>query len=69
MLSPLYGRYPYLDTQNLSISQASIDANGTPLTEEALTAAKRADAVLLGAIGGPVCLAFYFTSNLPQSTV
>lgn len=33
--------------------QASIDATGVPLTDEALTAAKDADAVLLGAIGGP----------------
>ncbi|KAK8211421.1 3-isopropylmalate dehydrogenase [Zalaria obscura] len=32
---------------------ASIDAHGSPLTDEALTAAKNADAVLLGAIGGP----------------
>ncbi|KAL1587767.1 3-isopropylmalate dehydrogenase [Cladosporium halotolerans] len=32
---------------------ASIDATGSPLTDEALTAAKNADAVLLGAIGGP----------------
>lgn len=32
---------------------ASIDATGSPLTDEALTAAKEADAVLLGAIGGP----------------
>lgn len=34
--------------------QASIDAHGIPLTDEALNAAKSADAVLLGAIGGPV---------------
>lgn len=34
--------------------QASIDATGSPLTDEALNAAKNADAVLLGAIGGPV---------------
>lgn len=34
--------------------QASIDATGSPLTDEALTAAKNADAVILGAIGGPV---------------
>ncbi len=33
--------------------QCSIDAHGTPLTEAALEAAKAADAVLLGAIGGP----------------
>ncbi|KAG5981386.1 3-isopropylmalate dehydratase, partial [Claviceps pusilla] len=31
----------------------SIDATGSPLTDEALDAAKSADAVLLGAIGGP----------------
>lgn len=36
--------------------QASIDATGSPLTDEALTAAKNADAVFLGAVGGPVCL-------------
>jgi 3-isopropylmalate dehydrogenase len=33
--------------------QASIDATGEPLTDKALEAAKAADAVLLGAIGGP----------------
>lgn len=33
--------------------QCSIDAHGEPLTAEALEAAKNADAVLLGAIGGP----------------
>lgn len=32
---------------------ASIDATGSPLTDEALTAAMNADAVILGAIGGP----------------
>ncbi|KAK6399657.1 3-isopropylmalate dehydrogenase [Oleoguttula sp. CCFEE 5521] len=32
---------------------ASIDAHGIPLTDSALTAAKSADAILLGAIGGP----------------
>lgn len=32
----------------------SINAHGTPLTDEALAAAKGADAILLGAIGGPV---------------
>jgi 3-isopropylmalate dehydrogenase len=31
----------------------AIDAHGNPLTDEALAAAKKADAVLLGAIGGP----------------
>ncbi|OQO05843.1 hypothetical protein B0A48_09938 [Cryoendolithus antarcticus] len=32
---------------------ASIDAHGIPLTDSALAAAKSADAILLGAIGGP----------------
>ncbi|KAF2492426.1 3-isopropylmalate dehydrogenase [Lophium mytilinum] len=32
---------------------ASIDANGTPLTDETLAAAKTSDAVILGAVGGP----------------
>lgn len=38
----------------LIFRQASIDATGFPLTDDALTAAKEAHAVLLGAIGGPV---------------
>ncbi|KAJ6031874.1 Isopropylmalate dehydrogenase-like domain-containing protein [Penicillium herquei] len=39
--------------QDHLLGGASIDAHGTPLTDEALNAAKNADAVLLGAIGGP----------------
>jgi len=35
------------------IGGASYDAHGAPLTEETLEACKRADAVLLGAVGGP----------------
>ncbi len=35
------------------IGGCSIDASGTALTEEALNACKSADAVLLGAVGGP----------------
>jgi 3-isopropylmalate dehydrogenase len=35
------------------IGGASIDANGTALTDEVLTACRSADAVLLGAVGGP----------------
>lgn len=35
----------------------SIDAHGTAITDEALSAAKSADAILLGAIGGPVSFA------------
>lgn len=34
--------------------KASIDATGVPLGQQAIDAAKSADAVLLGAIGGPV---------------
>ena len=39
---------------NTLFAKASIDAYGTPLTEETLAAAKAADAVILGAVGGPV---------------
>ncbi|PWY90042.1 beta-isopropylmalate dehydrogenase A [Aspergillus heteromorphus CBS 117.55] len=39
--------------QDHLLGGASIDAAGVPLTDEALHAAKNADAVLLGAIGGP----------------
>jgi len=35
------------------IGGASIDASGAPLTDEVIAACKAADAVLLGAIGGP----------------
>lgn len=35
------------------VGGASIDAHGVPLTPETLTLAKKADAVLLGAVGGP----------------
>src|ERR1700722_8845813 len=33
---------------------ASLDANGVPLTDETLSAAKASDAVLMGAVGGAV---------------
>lgn len=36
--------------------QCSIDAHNTALTDETLAAAKSADAIILGAVGGPVCL-------------
>ncbi|MCJ1335694.1 3-isopropylmalate dehydrogenase [Bachmanniomyces sp. S44760] len=39
--------------QDHLLGGASIDATGSPLTDAALTAAKNADAVILGAIGGP----------------
>ena len=40
-------------TTSFDIGGVSIDRFGVPLTKEALEAAKNADAVLLGAIGGP----------------
>nr|P87256.1 RecName: Full=3-isopropylmalate dehydrogenase A; Short=3-IPM-DH A; Short=IMDH A; AltName: Full=Beta-IPM dehydrogenase A [Aspergillus niger]AAB50827.1 beta-isopropylmalate dehydrogenase [Aspergillus niger]AAD10278.1 beta-isopropylmalate dehydrogenase [Aspergillus niger] len=42
-----------LNLQDHLLGGASIDATANPLTDEALAAAKNADAVLLGAIGGP----------------
>ncbi|KKZ66996.1 3-isopropylmalate dehydrogenase A [[Emmonsia] crescens] len=39
--------------QDHLLGGAAIDATGTALTDEALNAAKNADAVILGAVGGP----------------
>lgn len=39
--------------ENHLIGGASIDATGEPITQAALDASKKADAVLLGAVGGP----------------
>ncbi|GMM56530.1 3-isopropylmalate dehydrogenase [Maudiozyma humilis] len=41
------------DFQHHLIGGAAIDATGVPLPDEALEASKKADAVLLGAVGGP----------------
>ena len=41
------------DIDERPIGGASVDAYGEPLTDETLAAAKDADAVLLGAVGGP----------------
>ncbi|KFY93778.1 hypothetical protein V500_03535 [Pseudogymnoascus sp. VKM F-4518 (FW-2643)] len=43
----------HFNFQEHLLGGCSIDAHGTALTAEALSAAKAADAVLLGAIGGP----------------
>lgn len=48
--SPSAGKF---NLQEHLFGGASINAHGKPLTEETLNAAKAADAVLLGAIGGP----------------
>ena len=42
-----------LEMEEFPIGGASIDIYGVPLKEEYLKAAKKADAVLLGAVGGP----------------
>lgn len=39
--------------QEVLAGGCSIDANGVPLTQQAIDACKAADAVLLGAVGGP----------------
>ncbi len=41
------------DVEEHVFGGASIDANGVALTDEVLAACRRADAVLLGAVGGP----------------
>lgn len=41
------------DYTEILLGGASIEANGVPLTKEALETAKNSDAVLLGAVGGP----------------
>ncbi|OPB43056.1 3-isopropylmalate dehydrogenase [Trichoderma guizhouense] len=48
--SPSAGKF---NLQDHLLGGCSIDATGSPLTDEALAAANAADAVLLGAIGGP----------------
>ncbi|CAG8975033.1 hypothetical protein HYALB_00011696 [Hymenoscyphus albidus] len=56
ILKVIEGKRPSVGTfnfQNHLLGGCSIDATGEPLTSEALEAAKAADAVLLGAIGGP----------------
>ncbi len=42
-----------IDVEPHVFGGASIDANGVALTDEVLAACRRADAVLLGAVGGP----------------
>ncbi|OHC73546.1 MAG: 3-isopropylmalate dehydrogenase [Rhodospirillales bacterium RIFCSPLOWO2_12_FULL_58_28] len=42
-----------IDISDGLIGGASIDVNGVPLTEETIAEARKADAVMLGAVGGP----------------
>jgi 3-isopropylmalate dehydrogenase len=45
--------FPELALEERAFGGASYEAHGTPLTDEALALAKRSDAVLMGAVGGP----------------
>jgi 3-isopropylmalate dehydrogenase len=49
----LLGELGEFDFDELPVGGASIDAHGTALTDEVLDACRAADAVLLGAVGGP----------------
>ncbi|RDW83769.1 3-isopropylmalate dehydrogenase [Aspergillus mulundensis] len=56
VLEEIQRQYKHEVTFNLKhhlLGGASFDAHGTPITDEALTDAKAASAVLLGAVGGP----------------
>src|SRR3546814_7180452 len=46
-------RHVSFDLSEDLVGGAAIDAHGTPLKEETLEAAKAADAVLFGSVGGP----------------
>ncbi len=52
-LEVLRALVPDLTAEEHPVGGASIDAHGTPLTDEVVAACRRADAILLGAVGGP----------------
>ncbi len=53
VLDKVAGVYGHeMNFQDVLMGGASIDAYGVPLTEETIAAAKAADAVLMGSIGG-----------------
>jgi 3-isopropylmalate dehydrogenase len=52
-LEALHAVAPDLEYEEHLFGGASIDAHGTALTDETLTACRNADAVLLAAVGGP----------------
>ena len=58
-IAEVYG-HSFSYTQ-LLMGGASIDANGIPLTEETLQAAKESDAVLMGSIGGDAKTSPWYT--------
>jgi 3-isopropylmalate dehydrogenase len=49
----LLDRIGHFEVDERLMGGASIDANGTPLTDEVLEACRASDAVLLAAVGGP----------------
>src|SRR5262245_9166867 len=53
VLKALHSRCLQRDTQEAPIGGAGYDAAGDPLPESTLALARQADAVLLGAVGGP----------------
>ncbi|MCW2241428.1 3-isopropylmalate dehydrogenase [Azospirillum canadense] len=44
---------PQAETEEAPVGLAAIDARGVPLPDESLALARRADAILFGAVGGP----------------
>jgi 3-isopropylmalate dehydrogenase len=54
LIADIAGKYGFtLDMRTELIGGAAIDATGNPLPDEALAACRTADAVVLGAVGGP----------------
>ncbi len=51
--SAVAGAGEALELNEMMIGGRSIDAHGSPLTDDVLDACRAADAVLLGAVGGP----------------
>ncbi len=53
VLEKVAGKYGHsMEFQDILMGGASIDVHGVPLTEEAIDACRKADAVLMGSIGG-----------------
>ncbi len=53
VLEKVAGKYGHsMEFQDILMGGVSIDVHGVPLTEEAIDACKKADAVLMGSIGG-----------------
>jgi len=52
-----------IEMQHALIGGAAIDATGHPLPSETLEVARRADAILLGAVGGPIWESLPITSR------